>query len=144
MLENNEQSVPVCPADQSGQAETLRPKDKKKPFDPEILRRREFRAKYCQGPVERAITFVIDQYWNTPLWNGRNADGVHQCPKGPQDASNWAWISHRPSVGAERWRIIPWGEWCAIRYQPIGWEPHWCIIGVYFTIEQAREALEAI
>ena len=143
MLPDNEHPESVSPTIPGGQPETPRPIDKK-PLNPEIVRHREFLERNGQPRVERAITFVIDEYWNTPLWKGKNADGIHQCPKGPHDATNWAWICHVPSVGAQRWRIIPWHGWYAIRYEPIdGWEPHWCIVGIYFTMAQAREALEA-
>ena len=142
MLNEKEHSELSRPKDPSGVPAIPSPIEKK-PLNPEIVRHREFLKKYGEPREERAITFVIDEYWNTPLWKGKDADGVHRCPKGPHDASNWAWICHRPSVGVERWRIIPWHGWYAIRYEPIdGWEPHWCIVGIYVTMAQALEAIE--
>ena len=84
----------------------------------------------------------IDRWGNVPTRGGKDCNGIHRCPKGPQDASSWVWISHQPSIGAERWKIIPWQDWFAIRYEPVGWECRWCIVGIYFTIGQAREAME--
>ena len=109
-------------------------------MDDKIKKHREFLAKFGEPREEKAITFVIDEWWNTPLWNGKNADGVHQCPKGPRDATNWAWICHRPSVWKERWRVIPWGTFWAIRYEPVDWECLWVIVEIHMTLEDARAA----
>ena len=67
----------------------------------------------------KAVTIIIDEFWNIPLWRGKNADGVHQCPKGPRAARSWAFVCHVPPEGAKRWRVIPWHGWWAIRFEPI-------------------------
>jgi len=87
----------------------------------------------------------IDRWGNVPTRQGKDCNGIHRCPKGPQDASNWAWISHGPNVWQERWKIIPWGTFYAIRFQPVGnWECCWRIVGVYVTMAQALEAMEGV
>src|SRR5258708_4612043 len=141
MLENNKHSESGNPADSTDQLAKPYPNDNRKPMKRDIVKHREFLTKNGEPRLERAITFVIDKYWNIPLWKGKNADGDHQCPKGPHDASNWAWICHRPSLAAERWQIIPWHGWYAIRFEPVGWECKWRIVGVYFTFDQAHEAM---
>jgi len=88
------------------------------------------------------MKIIIDEFWNIPLWNGKNADGVHQCPKGPREGFNWAWVCHRPSIAQERWRVIPWFDWWAIRYEPIGWPCQWAIVEVFLTEEEARKRVK--
>jgi hypothetical protein len=50
-------------------------------MDDKQNQRREFVAKNCQQRPEKSNRIVIDEWWNTPLWNGKNADGVHHVPK---------------------------------------------------------------
>ena len=88
------------------------------------------------------MKIIIDEFWNIPLWNGKNADGMHQCPKGPREGFNWAWVCHRPSIAQERWRVIPWFDWWAIRYEPIGWPCQWAIVEVFLTEEEARKRVK--
>ena len=90
----------------------------------------------------KAVTIIIDEFWNIPLWRGKNADGVHQCPKGPRAARSWAFVCHVPPEGAKRWRVIPWHGWWAIRFEPIGWECQWMIPELHRTRTEADESIK--